>query len=274
MAEKTRVLVLDDEHEWRQILSEVVQAIACEPVLAKSEPEAQSLVDDERFPVALVDLALTSDSTDRGGLRVMERMRRWHDTTSAIILTAHGDIEEGAAVKEEFGVVTALAKRSFDEDRTRRIIATEVQRWSVAPPQFIDAWVVLRGTEDAMIWESRMLDLCGSGVTAGDFRGLIAKAVTSVWPLIPRLEQVPMERAADERFASGVFWSRAEATPTIVLIGQGDAVEEALEQGCACERALDGNRLFVRRQRGASRSVGAVIGVRTPSSIRDSFARV
>lgn len=97
----SRVLVVDDDAHIQRTLEIMLQADGREVVTAGSGEEALELLESTPVEIALVDLQLPGMS----GTDLLDRLRERHPRVAAIIITAHGSIENA---------VQAMRKGAFD----------------------------------------------------------------------------------------------------------------------------------------------------------------
>jgi DNA-binding NtrC family response regulator len=97
---KIQVLLVDDEKEYVEGLSERMALDGFETTVAFSGKEGLEAIGEEHPDVLVLDL----DMPGMGGMEVLERVRRDHPDTQVVILTGHGSatVEEEAREKGAF----------------------------------------------------------------------------------------------------------------------------------------------------------------------------
>jgi CheY-like chemotaxis protein len=101
----SRILLVDDEKEFVQTLSERLQTRKMEAAVAYDGEEALSLVENEEPEVMVLDLKMPGID----GIEVLRRMKREHPNVEVIILTGHGS-EREEALARELGAFAYLEK--------------------------------------------------------------------------------------------------------------------------------------------------------------------
>ena len=101
----SRILLVDDEKEFVQTLSERLQTRKMEAAVAYDGEEALSLVKSEEPEVMVLDLKMPGID----GIEVLRRMKREHPLVEVIILTGHGS-EREEALARELGAFAYLEK--------------------------------------------------------------------------------------------------------------------------------------------------------------------
>ena len=88
----SKVLLVDDEREFVQTLSERLQMRAFGSAVAYDGEEALSVIDEDEPEVMVLDLKMPGVD----GLEVLRRVKRDHPDVEVIVLTGHGtkEIEE------------------------------------------------------------------------------------------------------------------------------------------------------------------------------------
>jgi len=89
MSSKGKVLVVDDDNSQRLMMTEAVKSLGFEVIDAAGGEEALKLIRLEQPDVMLTDLQMPNID----GLKLIEMMRAYDDSVSAVIMTAHGTIE-------------------------------------------------------------------------------------------------------------------------------------------------------------------------------------
>jgi CheY-like chemotaxis protein len=101
----SRILLVDDEKEFVQTLSERLQTRKMETSVAYDGEEALSLVESEEPEVMVLDLKMPGID----GIEVLRRMKSEHPNVEVIILTGHGSDRE-EALAGELGAFAYLKK--------------------------------------------------------------------------------------------------------------------------------------------------------------------
>jgi two-component system response regulator CpxR len=101
----SRILLVDDEKEFVQTLSERLQTRKMEASVAYDGEEALSLVKSDEPEVMVLDLKMPGID----GIEVLRRMKKEHPQVEVIILTGHGS-EKEEALARELGAFAYLEK--------------------------------------------------------------------------------------------------------------------------------------------------------------------
>jgi DNA-binding response OmpR family regulator len=87
----TRVLIVDDEPDFVEVIREFLQERGFEALVAYSGPEALQKVKDERPHIVFLDIRMPG----MGGLEVLRKIREIDREVGVIMLTAVDDPETG-----------------------------------------------------------------------------------------------------------------------------------------------------------------------------------
>jgi two-component system, OmpR family, copper resistance phosphate regulon response regulator CusR len=85
-----RILVVEDERKLAQVLASALQAEHYEVVLAPTGEDGFFRANAEAFDLVLLDLMLPG----RGGLEILETLRKRHVHTPVLILTARDSVQD------------------------------------------------------------------------------------------------------------------------------------------------------------------------------------
>ena len=102
---KSRVLVVDDEADIRELLSLTLQRMGLDADCAASEFEAMQLMQKHGYDLCLTDMRLP----DGDGLRLLEHVSKHYTATPVAVITAYGSAENAVAALKA-GAFDYLAK--------------------------------------------------------------------------------------------------------------------------------------------------------------------
>src|SRR6188474_2676604 len=131
MAQALRALVVEDDHSWQQIISEILSDCGLEVDVATNLNDATLNLKSQPHRIAVVDLSLSpNDHNNYDGLRVLDAVRRLDPNCRAILLTGFATVELAVTALTDYGAFTFLRKESFHRSQFRDI----VYRILVSPP--------------------------------------------------------------------------------------------------------------------------------------------
>ncbi|NWG06854.1 MAG: response regulator [Chloroflexi bacterium] len=131
MAQVLRALVVEDDHSWQQIVSEILSDCGLEVELATNLDEATRALKSRTHRIAVIDLSLSpNDHNNIDGLRALDAVRKLDPNCRAILLTGFATVELAVTALTDYGAFTFLRKESFHRSQFRDII----YRILVSPP--------------------------------------------------------------------------------------------------------------------------------------------
>lgn len=118
-----RVLVVDDDHSWQEIIGEILQDEGLSVDYAETVPAAQAALQAHSHRLAVVDLSLDPDDhRNQDGLVVLEAIRRLDPTCAAILLSGFTTVEVAVTALTHLGVFTVLRKEVFRRSAFRQTV--------------------------------------------------------------------------------------------------------------------------------------------------------
>ncbi len=91
--QKSRVLIVDDEADIRELLSLTLQRMGLDADCAAGEFEALQLMQKHGYDLCLTDMRLP----DGDGLKLLEHVSQHYPATPVAVITAHGSAENAVA---------------------------------------------------------------------------------------------------------------------------------------------------------------------------------
>src|SRR5258706_2821455 len=114
MAQVLRALVIEDDHSWRQILSEILSDCGLEVDIAENLEQATLALKSQPHRVVVVDLSLSpNDHNNIDGLRVLDAVRKLDPNCRAILLTGFATVELAVTALTDYWAFTFLPKGRF-----------------------------------------------------------------------------------------------------------------------------------------------------------------
>jgi len=114
-ADRSRVLVVDDDRGIRELLARELRADGHRVDLARDGHEALNSIHECRYDIAFVDLRMPGI----GGLQLLRNLRSFSPDTAVVIMTAFGSVEESVQAMK-LGAVDFVEK-PFDPAAIRRL---------------------------------------------------------------------------------------------------------------------------------------------------------
>lgn len=232
-----RILVVDDDPSWQELLNESIQEAAPAPYtlqVASSYPEAVALLDRQHFHLAFVDLRLREEARDLEGKLVAGKIVGQNEGTSIVIATGHADVETALTALKEWQVLDFVLKDAWDPDKVAHLVRVGIpvarERYRTRYESAVD---FLAGAEGIMPWTARILQAVAAGASAPrpDRRlsDLLNEMLHDLYPLLPPRAAAGIVLDQPAGTAAARFWSKALGAPISLHFGRGAAIAQAAE---------------------------------------------
>jgi RNA polymerase sigma factor (sigma-70 family) len=124
LAPNARALVVEDDHSWRQIVSEILIDAGLSVDTADNLDDAVSIIRSASHRVSILDLSLGgSDHHNQEGLRVLDAVRQYDPGCVNILLTGFATVELAVGVLNDQGAFTCLRKEVFNRAQFRELVS-------------------------------------------------------------------------------------------------------------------------------------------------------
>ena len=252
MAPIPRALVVEDDHSWQQIISEILSDCGLEVDVATNLNDAILNLKSQPHRLAVVDLSLSpNDHNNYDGLRVLDAVRRLDPNCRTILLTGFATVELAVTALTDYGAFTFLRKESFHRSQFRDIVyrilvsppiittpspapsptpSTSLTKGQTGPPKIYQEKALV--VEDDAGWRSILEELLGDAGFAvrtcasfGDALGYLRKDKFSLAVIDLSLQGVIPSAPDSESHNSNLegyqllSTAKANNTPTIVVSG-------------------------------------------------------
>jgi DNA-binding response OmpR family regulator len=271
------LLIVEDDPEWCEIYAHIAEREGMRMVkVAKDLAEAAALIDDMQFAIAFIDIGLDV-AADRNidGLRVMDKIRSWHDETSIVVVTGRSGRDVIPITRDSimrYAAHDIMAKADITPQKIKELLRSgraafqEKASRAATPPQ-----EVLKGNLEAWDWEDRMIK--GTGIQGGvqslyDFLGQL---VAEFLPLAAGPDGGPVAQDPATGVMHGSYWSRSAGAPVVICFGAGEQARPEIASAKSARSLLGvypvGTVLTEKSAHGVTGAVFALDGAR-----RESFA--
>lgn len=240
MSEKIRVLMVDDEEQFRLTSRKILDRKGFETLLAASGPEAITRMDEDP-EVVVLDIKMPG----LGGLEVLKKIKTISPQTPVIMLTGHGS-EESARQALTEGAFDYLAKpcdidilaakiiearrsvhsREGEDERMVREVMVPLAEYTVLGSEVTisEAMTALRESFSIKMATERIMETGHRSILVmdpdGQCRGILA--ITDLLKAImPAYLSAPRPSTADAVQFSPMFWQGMFTREVKILAGQG-----------------------------------------------------
>ena len=247
MSDQIKILVVEDDLSWQENYEEAFSAQGYAVKVADNKAAALELLERQFFHVAVVDLKLGPEPTNREGRDVLQRI--WElDETLAVVSSGYVDV----SMFDEFrqmGIFGFTEKNLSEARREFNQIGFFKGQFSKSDDLSSIAGIVRRAAEEA---RSRNAGLRRSTSPFSDLLGMSAREIqrelaggpmmelrpflqSLLQPLFPWLTaKRPIVRIQNERgqtlAGEGLCWSRNDGQAYVVRFGRKDSLAASLER--------------------------------------------
>lgn len=231
MAEQRgKCLIVEDKKTWSDRLRRVPEQAECVVEVASSLAKARQLIEREFFHVALVDLQLTDERDDEGGLRVLELLNELREGTQSFLVTIIKDIEKGFEAGK-YGARAAIDKQRYDEARLRELVVSALRDARAALKDHTqksrNAEVeLLRGNRLVQLWEDDALKALSPSVDINLIYTGLRLLLEPLAPLMPPKDQEPSIIDSKRHIVKSTLWSRILGEPVVIYFGRKTQIKE------------------------------------------------
>lgn len=216
------VLVIEDKEFIRNSYVDALREAGFDVDMAATRAEALEKVRNRTYGVALVDIMLTDDDSDRSGIEILQMLQDYKEGTRSVVVTAKDDMDV-AINSYQAGVVGVLRKHRIVS--TKEIVEV-VERAAEGVQlalfgRYANLLALLAEPELVPYWETTVLS-----ALKADYYSLTDALKRAFTPFLPVLrltdqrESLKVDHAAGT--AHGVFWSKKTGQPIwVALAGKG-----------------------------------------------------
>ncbi len=129
--QKTKILIVEDNPGWRDILSESLESKEYIVESVASAEEGMEAIKKPNIKLVVMDLNLIdADEMNREGLKLLSFIGMYNPCARAIVLTAYPrHLRE--AFRASYGVFDYLLKQEFEKETFLRIVNDAIQEASL-----------------------------------------------------------------------------------------------------------------------------------------------
>jgi ActR/RegA family two-component response regulator len=232
-----RVLVVDDDPSWQELLSENIEDLDLPGLGPRSVQisgtfdDARALMDRQHFHLAFVDLRLREEFRELEGKKLVRKFVELDEGTSVVIATGHADVQTAITALKEWKVLDFILKDEWEPEKVARLVQEGIPLGRTTYGRRYESAVdLLRGDQDILSWLAEALEVVApdtSVMRADQYLGDFLKdLLEEFYPLLPPTGKpgTVFDPAANAGRAK--FWSKALAKPVEICFGVEDAIEQ------------------------------------------------
>ena len=229
-----RILVVDDDPSWQELLRESIEAVEGAATAAVrvvgSYAEANALLDRQHFHLAFVDLRLREEARELEGRTIVRKIVGLNEGTSVVIVTGHADVSTAITALKEWKVLDFVLKDAWDPEKVVDLVRAGIPAARAAyRSRYESAVDFLRGDQQIMPWLARALAAVApdAQATRPDRRlsTFLNRLLDELYPLLPEYSSRGVVWDDVAGVATAHFWSKALGGPIGVRFGRQPAVQ-------------------------------------------------
>ncbi len=220
MKDNKRVLIVEDDTELQAEFKLIVEEAGFEVDTADNKTEALEKVRCRTYHVGMIDIMLTNNLLDRGGIDVLKYISSLKEGTQAIVLSASPDVRVPVEAWKE-GALSYLVKKDIGSSKD---ILNEVekayQRCQIRSyGRFRSMIEYLASPERTDFFEDRLMRLLEGGFDL--MQAELSLVFVPLQPFLRKKNQRVSIVVDDKRgMANGLFWSKALGCAVYVNFGR------------------------------------------------------
>jgi len=226
-----RILVVDDDPSWQELLTESIQATELIPPrevalrVVGSHEAADDLLDRQHFHLAFVDLRLKEDVRELTGKKLAQKIVEQDEGTSVVIATGHADVSTAITALREWNVLDFVLKDEWDPNKVAYLVQAGLAQARLAYcSRYESSLDLLRGGQDLYSWTAWLLNAFAPAneLDRPDRRlaDFLNKLLDGLYPLLPLQGEAGIRLEPATRIATVHFWSKALGEPIALCMGR------------------------------------------------------
>ena len=218
-----RVLVVDDDQTIQEMFKEPIQEAGFLVDTAGTRLEACEKIRCRTYHVASIDIMLTDDPSDRGGIEVLRYLHSLDEGTRAIVISATSDVRVPVEVMKQ-GTYVYLIKKDLrsPEDLLTKVEAEFAKCKLKAFGKFGTFTAYIAGSGNAPYYESDLMRILKTG--SSHMFQFISTVFNPLLPLLRRKNSIyGLDIDMDKRTIYGLLWSKALGHAVWVSAGNSES---------------------------------------------------
>jgi CheY-like chemotaxis protein len=242
-----RILVVENNAQWRSILSMRLEAFGYLVDPVKNMAEAVQRCESKTYHLALVDLSLgpepgtqeREDYSNRDGCKVVEMINAKDEGTRVVVLSGHPDPQVAADVLQYSKADHFQSKDPLLQivtpgmpDPLQTLITEQIAK---ADLKFLDGFdtpirCITRG-KDADLWRHQAVEALKPTYMDKSLDEYLKKFLRALGPARRRKQAAALlDVRPKDKLVEGLFWSKALGTAVQAILGTPQATVEAAVQ--------------------------------------------
>ena len=212
---KKSLLVVEDNVHMQKSMREMGVDAGFDATAEGSRDDAFEAIRRQRFDAAFVDMCLfEGDHNNRDGMEVLGRLADLGEGTFLVFFSGYGEFSDAVKARE-YGA--ELLEKGTPTFNTRAKKFLDVAMGARYPRKLVTAraWC---GSNDSAFWSTQANAILHP---KGDYSvtdGLLGELLLTCDPILERVADNGLQKAADQSALTGLFWSRGLGNPVVVVV--------------------------------------------------------
>ena len=206
------VLVVEDDAKLARYHRRFLEHAGYEVVVTDSKSGALDHLRNRSFVAAVVDLQLRDDTSHKGGLDILEYIRRAEEQTKAVVFSGTPEVRD-AVSSFEAGMADFIIKGTAKSERLIKSIEAATKQ--VGRPlygRYASLTAYLAAPEITQAWDFRMVKILNCKNET--LKQILRSELNSHLPVLRKADGSPsFEFNETNRAVSGLFWSKGAGYP-------------------------------------------------------------
>lgn len=209
MSSKERVLIIEDDVSLRTKFGNIVDRAGYAVDTAGTKAEALEKVRCRTYHVAMIDIMLTDDPSDRGGIECLEYIARLNEGTMPIVFSASNDVRVPVDAWKKGALDYLIKKDIRSSEDILKVLRKAVEKCELnLYGRFPMLSSYLAYPEEGWAFEDRIMHVLGADM------GQAYRALDKLFePLLPVLRKKDTEysiyASKTQRSLEGFLWSKS-----------------------------------------------------------------
>jgi CheY-like chemotaxis protein len=242
---QNRILVIDDDPSWQELLVESIEASAPPGTrvrVAASLEEGKALLDRQHFHMVFVDLRLKEDERELTGKVLARKISELDEGTCCVIVSGHADVATAVQALRDWNVLDLVLKDEWDPGKVASLVETGLAQARLSYRSKYESSVdLLRRGDDFYGWAARVLELLAPAneVDRPDRRlaDFFNRLLEGLHPLLPLQDGAGLCLDPALRIATAQFWSKATGGPISLTVSRTRGFDAATAADLSFSRA-------------------------------------
>lgn len=225
MSSKKRVLIIEDDRIIRDKFKKIIEKMSIEVEIAGTKLEALEKIKCRTYHVALIDIMLSDNPFDRGGIECLSKLNDLNEGTEAVVISATNDIRVPVEAWKK-GALEYLIKKDIRTSKDiTEIIGKAINKCKLklfGKHDYLTDYLACE--ENTTIFEAKLMEVFGSNIN--DLYNICNRIFKEILPILKEKgKKQILNIDTNNKQLTGLMWSKAVGQPIWIYIGDKSAPE-------------------------------------------------